>query len=188
LAPTVGIAATGFCYSGGILQLFHREDQQILRLQQQPDRFNKFSDMVIIDKIFVNNLIASALQDSSGFLFFIGSQQLARPKKNSVPIRSDGITFVNMNGSLLALIPRSSDSYLVRKNSDSFQKSTQCGHRKLFPISTSTTAHSQVTEKAVSSKRIKYRCKSSQIEKERNKLLSTTRRKRKRQATSDLHA
>jgi hypothetical protein len=32
LAPTVGIAATGFCYLGGILQLFHRQDQQILRL------------------------------------------------------------------------------------------------------------------------------------------------------------
>jgi hypothetical protein len=29
LAPTVGIAATGFCYSGGILQLFHRRYQQI---------------------------------------------------------------------------------------------------------------------------------------------------------------
>jgi hypothetical protein len=25
----VGIAATGFCYPGGILQLFHRRDQQI---------------------------------------------------------------------------------------------------------------------------------------------------------------
>jgi hypothetical protein len=29
LAPTVGIAATGFCYPGGILQAFHRQDQQI---------------------------------------------------------------------------------------------------------------------------------------------------------------
>jgi hypothetical protein len=29
LAPTVGIAVTGFCYPGGIFQLFHREDQQI---------------------------------------------------------------------------------------------------------------------------------------------------------------
>jgi hypothetical protein len=27
LAPTVGIAPTGFYYPGGILQLFHREDQ-----------------------------------------------------------------------------------------------------------------------------------------------------------------
>jgi hypothetical protein len=42
LAPTVGIAATGFCYPGGILQLFYRQDQQILwlptavvRLRQQ---------------------------------------------------------------------------------------------------------------------------------------------------------
>jgi hypothetical protein len=32
LAPTVGIAATGFCHPGGVLQLFHREDQQISRL------------------------------------------------------------------------------------------------------------------------------------------------------------
>jgi hypothetical protein len=32
LAPTVEITATGFCYPGGILQLFHRQDQQILRL------------------------------------------------------------------------------------------------------------------------------------------------------------
>jgi hypothetical protein len=86
LAPTVGIAATGFCYPGGILQSFHREDQQILRLQQQPDSFNKFFDMVIMDKIFINNSIASALQDSSGFSFSIGSQQLARPEIFSVPI------------------------------------------------------------------------------------------------------
>jgi hypothetical protein len=28
----VGIAATGFCHPSGILQLFHRQDQQILRL------------------------------------------------------------------------------------------------------------------------------------------------------------
>jgi hypothetical protein len=32
LAPTVGITATGFCYPGGILQLLHWQDQQILRL------------------------------------------------------------------------------------------------------------------------------------------------------------
>jgi hypothetical protein len=32
LAPTVGTAAIEFCYPGGILQLFHREDQQISRL------------------------------------------------------------------------------------------------------------------------------------------------------------
>jgi hypothetical protein len=28
----VGIAATGFCHPGGILQVFHRQDQQVLRL------------------------------------------------------------------------------------------------------------------------------------------------------------
>jgi hypothetical protein len=32
LAPTVGIAATEFCYLGGILQVFYRQDQQVLRL------------------------------------------------------------------------------------------------------------------------------------------------------------
>jgi hypothetical protein len=32
LAPTVGIAVTGFYYLDRILQLFHREDQQILQL------------------------------------------------------------------------------------------------------------------------------------------------------------
>jgi hypothetical protein len=52
LAPTVGIAATGFCYLGGILQLFHRRYQQIFSTlsrstnfaaadsSKQPDRFN----------------------------------------------------------------------------------------------------------------------------------------------------
>jgi hypothetical protein len=35
LAPTVGIAATGFCYPGGILQIFHRQDQQIFHRQDQ---------------------------------------------------------------------------------------------------------------------------------------------------------
>jgi hypothetical protein len=32
LAPTVGIAVPGFCHPGEILQLFYRQDQQILRL------------------------------------------------------------------------------------------------------------------------------------------------------------
>jgi hypothetical protein len=31
----VGIAATGFCYPGGIFQLFHRQDQQIFHQQDQ---------------------------------------------------------------------------------------------------------------------------------------------------------
>jgi hypothetical protein len=35
LAPTAGIAANGFCYPGGILQLFHRQDQQIFHRQDQ---------------------------------------------------------------------------------------------------------------------------------------------------------
>jgi hypothetical protein len=32
LALSVGIAATGFYHPGRLLQLFHRQDQQILRL------------------------------------------------------------------------------------------------------------------------------------------------------------
>jgi hypothetical protein len=31
----MGIAATGFCYPGGILQLFHRRYQQIFHRQDQ---------------------------------------------------------------------------------------------------------------------------------------------------------
>jgi hypothetical protein len=31
----MGIAATGFCYLGGILQLFHRQDQQVFHRQNQ---------------------------------------------------------------------------------------------------------------------------------------------------------
>jgi hypothetical protein len=42
LAPTVGIAATGFCHPGGILQLFHRQDQQILRLPIATARRHRF--------------------------------------------------------------------------------------------------------------------------------------------------
>jgi hypothetical protein len=41
--------------------------------------------MVIIDKIFVNNLTAPA-QDSSRFSFSISNRQLARPEFFSIPI------------------------------------------------------------------------------------------------------
>jgi hypothetical protein len=42
LAPTVGIAATGFCYPGGILQVFINEINKFYdcRQQQQPDRIS----------------------------------------------------------------------------------------------------------------------------------------------------
>jgi hypothetical protein len=46
LTPTVGIAATGFCYPGGILQLFHRQDQQILRLRTAARRIDQSSTSV----------------------------------------------------------------------------------------------------------------------------------------------
>jgi hypothetical protein len=39
LALTVGIAATGFCYSGGILQLFHRRYQQIFSTSTRSTNF-----------------------------------------------------------------------------------------------------------------------------------------------------
>jgi hypothetical protein len=89
LAPTVGIAATGFCYPGGILQLFHRryqqiflhhQDQQILRLRQQ----QRAGSFVII---FIDQLNCAGTTDSSQLSFSIGNQtpcmrlqQLARPK------------------------------------------------------------------------------------------------------------
>jgi hypothetical protein len=49
----VGITATGFCYPDMILQLFHRQDQEILRLSTTAeagsstfsiDKINKFFD------------------------------------------------------------------------------------------------------------------------------------------------
>jgi hypothetical protein len=59
LAPTVGIAATGFCYPGGIFQLFYRQDQQILRLPTAADRSHQITSsasasLFIVSKIFVN--------------------------------------------------------------------------------------------------------------------------------------
>jgi hypothetical protein len=39
LAPTVGIAATGFCYLGGILQLFHRRYQQKISTSTRSTNF-----------------------------------------------------------------------------------------------------------------------------------------------------
>jgi hypothetical protein len=56
----VGIAATGFCYPGGILQLFHRQDQQILRLPaaavvKSVQQIRAGFVVVIIRKIFIDN-------------------------------------------------------------------------------------------------------------------------------------
>jgi hypothetical protein len=63
LAPTVGIAATGFCYPGGILQLFHRQDQQILRL---PDNS---SQIVSTDRISSDHLHWHQLSSTSSRSF-----------------------------------------------------------------------------------------------------------------------
>jgi hypothetical protein len=59
LAPTVGIAATGFCYPSGIFQLFYRQDQQILWLPTAAARsyqitLSTSASLFIISKIFVN--------------------------------------------------------------------------------------------------------------------------------------
>jgi hypothetical protein len=48
LAPTVGIAATGFCYPDGILQLFHRQDQQVFHRQDQ-QIFHRQDQQIIAD-------------------------------------------------------------------------------------------------------------------------------------------
>jgi hypothetical protein len=73
LAPTVGIAATGFCYPGGILQLsigdiskffLHRQDQQISRLPtaaaKSLQQILAGSNMIIIDKVFINKVCSSS--------------------------------------------------------------------------------------------------------------------------------
>jgi hypothetical protein len=69
LAPTVGITATGFCYPGGILHLFCRQDQQILWLSIAAaisfQQIQKGSIIVIIWKIFIDNSIIASADPSS---------------------------------------------------------------------------------------------------------------------------
>jgi hypothetical protein len=48
LAPTVWIAVTGFRYPGGILQLFHREDQKFLQLPNS-------SSQIVSAEFIINN-------------------------------------------------------------------------------------------------------------------------------------
>jgi hypothetical protein len=60
LALTVGIAATGFCYPGGILQLFHRRDQQILRLPTAAVRSLQQIRILEIDFIISGGQVASS--------------------------------------------------------------------------------------------------------------------------------
>jgi hypothetical protein len=54
LAPTVGIVVTGFCYPGGIFQLFHRQDQQFFAAADSSSNqiasalFIIFEDQIII--------------------------------------------------------------------------------------------------------------------------------------------
>jgi hypothetical protein len=59
LAPTVGIAATGFCYPGGILQLFRRQDQQILWLPAAARSLQQITScrIIFISDININDHI-----------------------------------------------------------------------------------------------------------------------------------
>jgi hypothetical protein len=63
LAPTVGITTTGYCYPGGILQLFRQQDQQILRLPTAASggsiNLQQASKLIFIGKIFITNRPAS---------------------------------------------------------------------------------------------------------------------------------
>jgi hypothetical protein len=56
----VGIAATGFCYPGGILQLFHRQDQQIFKLLTAAARSLQQIHMLEIDFIISGGQLASS--------------------------------------------------------------------------------------------------------------------------------
>jgi hypothetical protein len=87
----MGIAATGFCHPGGILQLFlstRSTNFAAAAAARSLEQIRAGFDMVIIDKIFINNLDCVGALDSSWLSFSIGNkiwrvrqQQLARPKK-----------------------------------------------------------------------------------------------------------
>jgi hypothetical protein len=69
LAPTVGIATTGFCHPGGILQAFHRQDQQILRLPAAAKSLQQKSS---------STMAALCISSSGGILkFFIDKDRHA---------------------------------------------------------------------------------------------------------------
>jgi hypothetical protein len=61
LAPTVGIATTGFCYSGGILQLF-RQDQKILQLPTEAAARSR-----LVGSHLVNSSSSSKIQAPTSF-------------------------------------------------------------------------------------------------------------------------
>jgi hypothetical protein len=56
LAPTVGIAATGFCYPGGILQLFSSTKLANLRLPTAAARSHQIISSTSTS-LFINNKI-----------------------------------------------------------------------------------------------------------------------------------
>jgi hypothetical protein len=65
LAPTVEITATRFCYPGGILQLFHRQDQQILRLPAAAAAVRSLQQILQIN-IIINEQFSSENRGSHG--------------------------------------------------------------------------------------------------------------------------
>jgi hypothetical protein len=139
LAPTVGIAATGFCYPGGILQLFHRQDQQIFHRQdqqifhrkinkffgyqqQQPDRFNR-SEWDPSSSSTADATDSSSLRESAKSFGAYGHCQIASEKSKS-DSRRDQIT---------VLVQFTSGCYKeqVQKKKRRVRRRTQLGLSKL---------------------------------------------------------
>jgi hypothetical protein len=101
LAPTVGIAATGFCYLGGILLLFHRRYQQFFFLHRQDQQVFRLSTAATVrshldESIFVyDDHITSSLFILFGNIGFIvdkiltGCQPLPRRNYQIVSTKSN---------------------------------------------------------------------------------------------------
>jgi hypothetical protein len=77
LAPTVGIAATGFCYSGGILQ----KDHQILRLPAAVARLLQQIHPLQIDFIINKQTIFIEPKNCSSHQCRVQHQQRVPSKK-----------------------------------------------------------------------------------------------------------
>jgi hypothetical protein len=74
LAPTVGIAATGFCHLGGILQLFHRQYQQIFSISSRSTNFtaaDNRSSQIDSTEFIINISYHLHRQDLHRFIVYI---------------------------------------------------------------------------------------------------------------------
>jgi hypothetical protein len=90
LAPTVGIAATGFCYLGGILQLFHRRYQQIFSTSTRSANFSSTRSGNFSSTRSTNFAAAdgSGNQIASGHPIYIGEfLQQQQDRRRLVPAR-----------------------------------------------------------------------------------------------------